>query len=204
MGRWQVNDVVVLVFLGMMLLAVSAAPLRCWWLYRRRRDALWREFGPRLGAMRVQRVGLARPQWLRSWRSHWGWWCEAPALLAQDAHEVRVLARLADGSRIDQRHARDDLALRWHDAGEAARWNPLCWIALGRPPLLIATEPPGGLLSGQRAQSVDLYAQLAPPGAVLPVRSEFDLLKNPVALALVGAFFGLLAYAAIDGLFQSA
>ena len=122
-----------------------------------------------------------------------GYW-----LLATDSY--RLLATEQTAQQPTFRGGVTLVLWRWHDAGEAARWNPSCWIALGRPPLLIATEPPGGLLSGQRAQSVDLYAQLAPPGAVLPVRSEFDLLKNPVALALVGAFFGLLAYAAIDGL----
>lgn len=182
----------------LLLALIYAVPVLLAALRARRRhraqDALLAECGDGFKGLHTVRVRLARPEWFR--QTHiiaaegWGW-------LGFDAHRVRVVGRLADGTAIERDMPREQSSPLWLGDTDSAA-SGLHWFAIGEPRLRISAD---GLSDwNSAAASAALYTQLAPADAVRPPRSKFHLQSHPLSLGFVVLCAALWVYAVLDGI----
>ncbi|WP_313919835.1 hypothetical protein [Tahibacter sp.] len=175
------------VFVVPVLLAALRARRR-----RRAQDALLAECDDGFRSLQTVRVRLARPEF-RATRiataEGWGW-------LGFDAHRVRVIGRLDDGTVIERDMLREQSSPLWlGDTVTGA--HGLHWFAIGEPRLHLSAD---GLSDwNSAAASAALYTQLAPGDAARPPRSKFHLQSHPLSLGFVVLCAALWIYAVLDG-----
>ncbi|MGH8030251.1 MAG: hypothetical protein ACREO3_09980 [Arenimonas sp.] len=124
---------------------------------------------------------------------------EARGVLVNGADEVRLLAELPSGERIDRVWRKSGLALAWE--GDRGGMSKLHWLAIGSGErrMLVAADSIYNAMQSRDA-TADICRMIA-PGFALPdsARREFALDKDPVTLAAVIVMLVAMAYAVVDG-----
>ena len=172
-----------------------------WWKARRSKhvqDALMDEARGTDGTRHWERVYASRPGHFKRRMKLLGF--EARGVLGFGPQDIRLLARLPDGTPLRLTYPRDRAAARWIGNPGLGNSN-LHWMSLGEGGEQIMLSADTGFNAVQsREASADLYAQIVPPGQVpQSARRDFALESNPASLTVVVLFFALLAFAAIDG-----
>lgn len=144
------------------------------------------------------RVNLARPAHFTQHFKLLGF--EARGLLINEAEQIRVLAELPDGERIDRCFAKQTLELRWLGNQGVASRN-LYWIALGAGDDELRLAADTGLNALPSRQALADICRIIQPQVALPESavSDFALETHPASRSCVLLFVALLALALLDG-----
>ncbi|NDI85327.1 hypothetical protein EYB48_06925 [Undibacterium sp. B2R-29] len=127
---------------------------------------------------------------------------EARGILVNLQHEVRLIAELPSGERLEKIYPKNNLGLRWLGNTGIASSN-LHWIAIGSSenPLMLSADVGFNALQSREATADMCRRVNAEFRLPALAKSDFALEKNPASLVVVSAFFLLLAFALIDGKF---
>jgi hypothetical protein len=126
---------------------------------------------------------------------------EAKGLLVNAPDQVRIIAELRSGERIDRSIPKRELALRWIGNPGLASSN-MHWIAVGPADQALYLSADTGFNALQSREATSDLCRIIDPDFKLPAiaTSEFALEKNPASLGIVVAFFLILAFAFLDGI----
>ena len=174
---------------------------RIWWRARRSKgvqDALMGEARAADGPRHWVRVYVSRPAHFRRRMKLLGF--EARGILGFGPDDIRLLARLPDGTPLRLTYPRERAAAQWVGNPGLGSSN-LHWMSLGEGSEQVMLSADTGFNAVQsREASADLFAQIVPPGQVpKAARTDFALESNPASLTTMVLFFGLILFAALDG-----
>jgi hypothetical protein len=146
------------------------------------------------------RINLSRPAHFGTLFRILGF--EAKGLLI-DAHDnIRVLALLSSGEKIDGTYSKEALELQWLGNKKLASAN-IHWISVGADEKKLMISADTGFYAITSRESLADICRNIQPQFQLPdvAKADFALEKNPASLGVVVAFFALIAFALIDGIF---
>lgn len=127
---------------------------------------------------------------------------EAKGVLLIGAERIRVLAELPSGEPLKFTFSRDQLELRWVGNAGIQSAN-LHWISLGtgEDSVMICADTGFNAMQSREA-TADIWRRID-PAIALPesAKSDFALEKNWTSLTVVVAFFALLGFALLNGVF---
>jgi hypothetical protein len=125
---------------------------------------------------------------------------EAKGLLIDSQDQVRVVAELPSGERIDHSYPKGELGLQWIGNAGIASSN-MHWIAIGKGERTLMVCADTGLNALQSRESTADMCRMIDPQIALPdvAKADFALEKNPASLAAVAAFFALVVFGVLDG-----
>jgi hypothetical protein len=146
------------------------------------------------------RVKLSTPAFFRKRMKLVGF--ESSAVLVNTMDHVRVIAELRTGERLDRSYPKKELQLAWIGNPGLASSN-MHWLSLGLGQQQIMISADTGFNAVQSREATADICRMIDPAFKLPelATSDFAIEKNKASLGLVAAFFGLLAFALIDGFF---
>jgi hypothetical protein len=193
-----VTTQVVVALLLLVLMVLSIARLR---RAKKSQDRLLAGLDPAT-ARHWFRVAVSRPAQLKSIWKLWGF--EARGILVNGDDEVRVLAELPSGERIDRTWRRDELALKWIGNRGVGSAN-LHWLSIGGGERALMVSADTVMNAMQSREATADMCRMIDPRLVLPesARREFALEREPATLVPVVLFFALVAYALLDGVMLS-
>jgi hypothetical protein len=146
------------------------------------------------------RVKLSTPAHFRKRMKIVGF--ESSAVLVNARDELRVIAVLAGGERLERVYPKQDLQLEWVGNPGLASSN-MHWISLGREAQQVMISADTGFNAVQSREATADICRMINPAFQLPelARTDFALEKNKASLTLMIVFFTLLAFALFDGFF---
>jgi hypothetical protein len=146
------------------------------------------------------RVNLSRPAHFNTLRKILGF--EAKGLLIDTPENVRVLALLSSGEKIDQTYTKDSLELQWLGNKKLASAN-IHWVSVGADEMKLMISADTGFYALTSREALADICRNIQPQFQLPeaAKTDFALEKNSASLGIVVGFFTLIAFALIDGIF---
>lgn len=146
------------------------------------------------------RIRVSRPAFFKRRMKLLGF--EASGILVSGARSIRIMAELEGGKRIEKDYAKDSLHLVWIGNPGLGSSN-LHWISVGQggDQLMVSADTGFNAVQSREA-TADICRKILPEFELPSAANvDFALEKNRASLIGLCIFFGLIAYALIDGFF---